>query len=348
MNRKKTIWIAGIVGALLAGVFWVLVFIRGPQPGKEATTGYFPGKVRAGHLVALDMAPLFVAKEAGFFKEEGIDLETVFFANPGDNNAALTGGSIQFSTNPFTLPYLAANSNVPMRIISGAGGLGIQEVVIQGKYGPNSLQSLAEYVKKNPHKKLKVGTLKGDTLDMILYRGFQSVGLTYDDFEMVWFNDLLAMVQAFQTNQIDILSHIKPYTTDLILNYNATRLTDNSEVWGKGTPNCTVAVMKEFMIKYPKTVEAYLRGLFRGFDLIVKDPERATALLEKGGYYKVDPKVLLYAFQHQPKEIVLEPNVQGMEIAIGDMVNQGYIKKPTVQVVDTTLLQEVLQQEAHK
>lgn len=49
-------------------------------------------------------------------------VETIFFANPGDNNAALAGGSIDFSTNPFTLPFFAANSGVPIRVISGAGG----------------------------------------------------------------------------------------------------------------------------------------------------------------------------------------------------------------------------------
>jgi hypothetical protein len=48
--------------------------------------------------------------------------ETIFFANPGDNNAALAGGFIDFSTNPFTLPFFAASSGVPIRVISGAGG----------------------------------------------------------------------------------------------------------------------------------------------------------------------------------------------------------------------------------
>jgi ABC-type nitrate/sulfonate/bicarbonate transport system substrate-binding protein len=51
-----------------------------------------------------------------------LDVETIFFANPGDNNAALAGGFIDFSTNPFTLPFFAASSGVPIRVISGAGG----------------------------------------------------------------------------------------------------------------------------------------------------------------------------------------------------------------------------------
>jgi ABC-type nitrate/sulfonate/bicarbonate transport system substrate-binding protein len=86
------------------------------------TTAVALTKVKAGHLVALDMAPLFVGKESGCFEKAVLDVETIFFANPGDNNAALAGGSIDFSTNPFTLPFFAANSGVSIRVISGAIG----------------------------------------------------------------------------------------------------------------------------------------------------------------------------------------------------------------------------------
>lgn len=311
-----------------------------PVTAQQVGDGVFHGKIKAGHLVALDMAPLFVAKEAGFFKEEGLDLETVFFANPGDNNAALSGGSIQFSTNPFTLPYFAENSGVPMRIISSAGGEGVMQVIIQGSYGVSSMEDLAKWVKAHKDKKLKVATLKGDTLDMILYRSFQQVGLTYDDFEMVWFNDLLAMVQSFDTKQSDILSHIQPYTVGFQLEKGAKLLTNNSQVWGEGTPNCTVSVMDDFANKYPKTVEGYLAALHRGFQLIVDDPVKAQGLLIKGNYYRVAPEVLLEALKSQ-KKVVLRPNVDGMMICIQDMVKAGYIKPPQRNIVRLEFLDRV-------
>jgi ABC-type nitrate/sulfonate/bicarbonate transport system substrate-binding protein len=312
--------------------------------------GLYPGKIKVGHLIALDMAPLFVAKEANYFKDVDVDLdlETVFFSNPSDNNAALSSGSIQFSTNPFTLSYLGENNGFPIRIVSSAGGFGTVEVVIQGNYivdslPVDSLQKLAKWVKDNPAKKLKIGSLRGDTLDMILFHGFEKVGLKYDDFEMIWFNDLLAMNQSFKSKDIDILSHIKPYTTDLIANYNAKRVTDSNEVWGYGTPNCTVSVLQEFADKYPETVKRYLKALKRGFDLILKEPEKAAELLMNGNYFGVSKDVLLMAFKHQ-KEILLnpkgksleikeiqknnlKPSLSGMNKAIKDMVLQNYIKK---------------------
>ena len=293
--------------------------------------GWFDGAIKVGHLVALDMAPLFIAKEAGFFKEEGLDVETVFFSNPGDNNAALAGGSIQFSTNPFTLPFFGENSGIPMRIISSAGGSGVIQVIIQKQYNVKGMDSLAAWVKNNKGKKLKVASLKGDTLDMILFRSFKKVGLTYDDFEMVWFNDLLAMVQAFETKQVDILSHIQPYTTRMQVEMGAQLLTDNNETWGDGTPNCTVNVMEGFINQYPKTVEAYLKAIYKGFEMIVNDPEKATELVVKGNYYRVSPEVLLSAFKNQ-KKVQLMPNKEGVMMAIHDMVKQNYIKEPKIDI----------------
>jgi ABC-type nitrate/sulfonate/bicarbonate transport system substrate-binding protein len=205
-HRVRNVLVALTIIVVLTGLGYFL-YQRGQSTD---TSGVFPGKLKAGHLVALDMAPLFVAKEAGYFADEGLDVDTVFFANPGDNNAALTGGSIHFSTNPFTLPFLGENSGVPMRIVSSAGGLGIMQVIVQGSLGISNLDDLVKYVKDHPGKKLKVATLKGDTLEMILYRAFKSKGLSYDDFDMVWFNDLHAMVDSFRSKQTDILSTSNP------------------------------------------------------------------------------------------------------------------------------------------
>jgi len=323
--------------------FLIVVFVSGcnKEDDKVETSKEFSGTIKVGHLVALDMAPLFIAKEVGFFKEQGLDIETVFFSNPGDNNAALAGGSIQFSVNPFTLPFLGDNSGIPMRIISAAGGLGIIEVVAHKNINVKSMEGLSNYVRNKGDFKLKVGSLKGDTLDMILFKSFADHNMSYNDFEMVWFNDLLAMVQSFQTGQIDILSHIKPYTTDLVLNNGATVLTNNSEVWGYGTPNCTAAVLQPFLDKYPETVRKYLKAIEKAFSLIINEPDRAAEILTQGNYYQVDKDVLLYAFAHQPKEVVLKPNVEGMFIALNDMVSQGYINSPSKEVIKTEILESV-------
>ncbi len=328
--KKNIIWIIILIVVLILWIFiynkyWTLIITSNNMI--ETKTWRYEWKIKVWHLVALDMAPMFIAQEAWYFQDEWLDIETVFFTNPWDSNAALAWWSLQFNINPFTLPYLWENQGIPMRIISSAGWLWIIQVVIQWDIWINSLDSLVTFVSNHPDQKLKIWTLRWDTLDMIIYRALLEKWLTYDDFEMIWFNDLLAMVQSFQMNQIDILTHIKPYTTDLVKNYNAIVLTDSDKVWGYATPNTTTIALQWFIDNYPETVKAYLRAQQKWFQLLVNDPAMAVDLLVKWNYYRVDKDVLLYALTNQSKEVILQPNVEWMMIAIWDMEDQWYIDK---------------------
>jgi ABC-type nitrate/sulfonate/bicarbonate transport system substrate-binding protein len=286
-------------------------------------------KIKVGHLIALDMAPLFVAKEAGFFEKYGLDVEPVFFSNPGDNNAALTGGAIDLSINPFTLPFFAANSKVPIRVIASAGGWGVMQVVADGKLGIKSFKDMAAYVKKNPQKKLKVGTLQGDTVELILTRSFERTGIAVEDVNMVYFNDLLTMVDAFRTGEVEVLSHIKPYTTDLVAKKGAVVIGDNYSVWSPTTPNCVLSTLEKTLKGRPEVVQGYLKAVLDAADLINKDPEKAVALLQKGTYYRVAPDVVLKAFKTAPAPISFVPDVAAVQSVVTDLTKLGYIKGTT-------------------
>lgn len=282
-------------------------------------------KVKAGHLVALDMAPLFVAKESGCFAKNGLDVETVFFANPGDNNAALAGGAIDFSTNPFTLPFFAANSGVPIRVVAAAGGWGIIEVIAQGRLGLKTMADLKPYIASGKPK-LKIATLQGDTLELILTREFTRLGISDKSVDLVYFNDLLAMVEAFRSGQVDLLSHIKPYTTDLVASKGATVLTTNAKVWSAGAPNTVVSVLEKTLNGRPTVVEGYLKGLLCGADIINRTPARAVELLTKGKYFQVPPAVLASAFKSAPAPVSFIPDLAAIQSVVDELGKLGYIK----------------------
>lgn len=284
-------------------------------------------KIKVGHLVALDMAPLFVGKEGGCFAKEGLDVETVFFANPGDNNAALAGGEIDFSINPFTLPFFAANAGVPIRTIAGAGGWGIMQVIANGSLGIKSVSDLKAYIQNHPEKKLRFASLQGDTLELILTRIFKEQNISPDQVEIVNFDDLLAMVDAYRSGQVDVLSHIKPYTTDFIVNNGATLITDNAAIWSPHTPNTVVSVLDKTLAERPNLVEAYLKGALCGAEIINRDPEKAVSLVTGAGkeYYRVSREVLLSAFRNAPEPISFDVDVQAIQSVVDDLTALGYM-----------------------
>ncbi|PSR17520.1 ABC transporter substrate-binding protein [filamentous cyanobacterium CCP3] len=311
--------------------------------GAEAAPADELISVKAGHLVALDMAPLFLGVESGCFEQHGLDVETVFFTNPGDNNAALAGSQIDFSTNPFTLPFFAANSGVPIKTVAAAGGWGVMQVIIDSDYGVESIADLTTFVAENPDQPLKIATLRGDTLELILVDAFEQAGLDPEAFEMVYFDDLLAMVDAFRLGEVDILSHIKPYTTQFVAAGEANVITDNAEVWSPTTPNTVVSVLEKTLNERPEVVEAYIQGLQCAAEIINTDPERAIELLAGGNYYRVENDVLLTAFTTQPAPITFTPDLDAVQTVVDKMVQLEYIQAdvPAKDIFDVSIVKEL-------
>lgn len=299
--------------------------------------------VKVGHLVALDMAPLFVGVESRCFKQNGLAVETVAFTNPGDNNAALAGSAVDFNINPFTLPFFAASSGVPIKTISAAGGWGVMQVIAKSQYKIKSAEGLARYVKDNPGKKLKIATLRGDTLELILLDTFEKEDLSVNDFEMVYFDDLLAMVDAFKLDKVDMLSHIKPYTTQFVENGSATVVTDNAKIWSPNTPNTVVSVLDKTLMGRPQVVESYLKGMQCAAKIINENPQEAISLLKGGNYYRIDDKVLLKAFETQPAPITFTPDLKAVQGVVDEMVKLKYIKAdvPASKIFDVSIIEKL-------
>jgi len=296
--------------------------------------------VKVGHLVALDMAPLFVGVESECFKQNGLAVETVAFTNPGDNNAALAGGAVDFNINPFTLPFFAASSGVPIKTIAAAGGWGVMQVIAKSEYGIKSTKDLASYIAAHPDTKLKIATLKGDTLELILLDAFKKEGISLDSVEMVYFDDLLAMVDSFKLGKVDMLSHIKPYTTQFVESGSATVVTDSTEVWSPTTPNTVVSVLENTLTENPKVVESYLKGVQCAAKIINETPQKAVALLKGGNYYRVEDKVLTEAFTSQPLPITFTPDLNAVQEVVDEMVTLKYIKAdvPASKIFDVSII----------
>ena len=151
------------------------------------------------------------------------------------------------------------------------------EVIAQGRLGLNSMADVKTFVQAGKPK-LKVGTLQGDTLELILTRAFAQQGIADKDVEIVYFNDLLSMVEAFRSGQLDILSHIKPYTTDMVATKGAAVLTSNAQTWSTTTPNSVMSVLASTLAQRPEAVVAYLKGLQCAAESSTNRPRRPPRL----------------------------------------------------------------------
>ena len=67
-----------------------------------------PEVINVCHLVGICMSPLFFAHAAGYFKDEGLNVQLKFMPNPGDAITALVSNAMDVIHNPFTNAFVAA------------------------------------------------------------------------------------------------------------------------------------------------------------------------------------------------------------------------------------------------
>jgi len=297
-----------------------------------------PDVIRVGHLVGICMSPLFYADAVGYFKDEGLKVELKHMPNPGDGLAALTSGATHITHVPFTNVVVAASNGAPVRIIGGSGAGGIF-LIAQGTTGIRTIDDL----KKAKGKGLKIGTQRLNTFELMTYRTLANNGLAYDDFQMVWFNDVLSMAAGFEGKAVDLVAHVEPFATRLVDKMGGVPIASNRDTWGNDGPDCVTNARVDFITQYPEATKRYLRALLKADGAIKGNMPQAVEILDKGKYYRVDRDTLKAALPRQTPQVDLtRGGDKGMDIAMKDMVTLGYLKKMPDNVTEFGPLREAL------
>jgi NitT/TauT family transport system substrate-binding protein len=297
-----------------------------------------PEVINVGHLVGICMSPLFFAQVAGYFKDEGLNVQLKFMPNPGDAITALVSNAMDIIHNPFTNSFVAAaQGSAPIRIIAGSGAGGLF-IIAQKDSG---IRSMADLVAAKG-KGLKIGTIRFNTFELTLYRHLVQNNLAYSDYNIVWFNDTLSMAAAFDAKAIDVVTHVEPFATRLVDQLGGAVLASNLEAWGQDGPDCVTNTSVRFLERYPEALRRYVKAILRADAAIKADMPKAVEILDAAKFYRVDKATLAAALPRQrPQVDISKGGDKGMEIAINDMVTLGYLKTAP-KIIDLTVLKQAL------
>jgi NitT/TauT family transport system substrate-binding protein len=293
--------------------------------------------VNVGHLVGICMSPLFYAKAQEYFREEGLNVQMKFMPNPGDALTALNSGAMDIIHNPFTNAFVAAGQGAPVRIIAGSGAGGLF-LIAQQETGIKSMADLAA-AKGKP---LKIGAIRFNTFELMLYRALVKAGVGYSDYNIVWFNDTLAMAAAFEAKALDLVTHVEPFATRLIDQLGGVPIASSLDAWGPHGPDCVTNTTARYLQEKPDVIKRYLKAILRADTAIKADVPKAVEILDAAKFYRVNKETLTAALPRQmPQVDITKGGDKGMEIAVADMVQLGYLKAPP-RIIDATLLKQVL------
>ena len=234
-------------------------------------------KGKLGYMKIVDNAAMFVAMEKGFFKAEGLTLETVPMQGGAVIVQGVTSGDLQFGwTNVISL-YQAHVAGFDFKIVSGGA------TNVKDKHESHALQVM----KNSPIKRakdLEGKTVAVNTLNNIVHLlAMAWVDKNGGDSKKVKFVEVPfpKMEAVLVAGRVDAISVHEPFVT---------AASEKGEVrvlvkpWGDVLQKFLIASWfgsEKWLAKNKAAAAAFVRGLEQGVETLQSDPEASRAAMVK-------------------------------------------------------------------
>ena len=234
-------------------------------------------KGKLGYMKIVDNAAMFVAMEKGFFKAEGLELETVPMAGGAVIVQGVTSGDLQFGwTNVISL-YQAYVEGFDFKLIAGGAtnvrGSNETHAIVVGK--DSSIKS----AKDLEGKTVAVNTLN-NIVHLMAMAWVDKNGGTSSKIKFVEI-PFPQMEPALVAGKVDAISVQEPFAA-VAARKPETRVLSNP--WGDVTAKFLIAswfASEKWIQKNKSTAQAFVRAINRGIDAIHADKEGARAAMIK-------------------------------------------------------------------
>jgi NitT/TauT family transport system substrate-binding protein len=234
-------------------------------------------KGKLGYMKIVDNAAMFVAMEKGFFKAEGLELETLPLAGGAPIINGVVSGDLQFGwTNVISL-YQARVEGFDFKLIAGGA------TNVKAKKESHAIL-VANNAPLKTAKDLEGKTVAVNTLNNIVHlmamawidkNGGSSSKVKFVE---VPFPQMAATLSA---GKVDAISVHEPFATAAGEKDGARVL---AQPWGDVLPKFLIAswfASEKWLAKNKETGQAFVRAIGRGIDAIQADPEGSRAAMVK-------------------------------------------------------------------
>ncbi|MGZ9053077.1 MAG: ABC transporter substrate-binding protein [Rhodoplanes sp.] len=217
----------------------------------------------------IGFGPLYLAKEKGYFKDAGLDVELVVLTGLAERNSALKAGKIDALAAPVDYFVLAAGNNlvatIVMAIDESAGGDGI--------VARKDIQTVADL------RGRKVAFQRGLPSEFFLRALLLDAGMSIGDLQTLDMETAQAGA-AFIAGQVDAAVVWEPWLTKAAQDGGGHVLASTREF-----PNLIVDVLafnQDVVQKHPEDVQAIVGAILKAIDYMLKRWPAFTRFLDNG------------------------------------------------------------------
>ena len=305
--------------------------------------GIFPQPVSSDDVIRIGIisttfgyAPVFVGKEKGFFKREGLDPEIVVISRNEQIVQALISDSLQFGNVPPNLLFvLRQQGSNDIKLIAGS---------FNGT--TYSLIALAKYKKMED---LKGGTrlaMSGITsaAALMMKQMLKERGVLYPrDYSLLSIGGSTTQFTALQSGQVDAALLAQPLSI-MAVEQGLSNLGDAYKLMPDYQLSA-IGVREGWAQKNRGLVVRYLKALVSTYRWLHDNRDEAIKLLP--GITKLEPKYIAKSWETYTQTQIWprngDVNLKGVQTVLNLIAEEGMVKKPLPKpedIVDSSYLEE--------
>jgi putative hydroxymethylpyrimidine transport system substrate-binding protein len=249
---------------LSAPLFAITLLLAAPAQGAEKFT------VLLDWFLNPDHAPLVIAREKGFFAEEGLEVELIEPADPNDPPKLVAAGQAEVAISYEPQLHIQVGQGLPLTRIATLVATPLNTLLaLEG--GP--VEDIAGL------KGRKIGFSIGGFEDALLGRMLEGAGLTLQDVELVNVN--FSLSPALLSGQVDaVIGAFRNFEINQLEIEGRKALAFFPEEHGVPAYDELIAVANSEKLGDPR-LPGFLRALERGAAYLVNHPDESWRLFAK-------------------------------------------------------------------
>jgi len=262
-----------IIAAFLLSIFMMSVAVAADLP-----------RLRVGYVPEPAHGLYFVAKEKGYFKEEGVDVELFQFASASEGMAALKAEKLDVGTFGTTAPLLFISKGSDFTFFGGMM-IGGQAIVAR----PDRLAELSGKDLK-VYKGKKIGLVKLSTGDVVFKGALKKAGIDWKkDITFVELGSPTAVVEAVKKGVVDA-GLLWPPHFSLAEKHSGLKVAHYLEEFYPKYTCCRIVAPTAKLNADKETYRRFLTALIRAYRFYKTNPEETIQIYTKA--LKIDEDIV--------------------------------------------------------
>ena len=273
-----------------------------------------------GHLNSTAHLLGFVAKEEGYFKDEGLDVTLTLFSSAAELSTGLETDKLDAAFIGSVPSITFQSKGHDLTIFGGAMTNGHGYVI-----KPQYVEGLDEWdvsILKGRNVASVKNSVQDAELQILLKDRSIEIGEGEDKVNIVYFDSQKDAYNALQNDSIDAVSAYSPYTSlaesqgyKIVYRCSEEKILENQ-------PCCRQVASTEALSKYPNSYTAFERALIKAYKFTQENQEQTIKDVKK--YIDIDEELIKTEIYGGYGTSVPDPDKQGTVALKKSIVELGY------------------------